>query len=80
MNIEETKLLTQVATKMETVIQRMDDFGDKLDDIQKTHIMGMNSRMAVVETKVGRLEKILYGTITLVITEGVALVSQYLNQ
>ncbi len=79
MTNEETKLLAQVSTKLETVIDRMTELSGKMDELQKTHVMEMNSRMAVAETKINRMEKVLYGTMAVVFVEVAAFIISILR-
>jgi hypothetical protein len=69
MTNEETKLLVELKTELRGLTKHIETLTDKMDELQKTHVTDMTAQMAVMKEKVGRLERIVYGLITVAGTE-----------
>lgn len=73
------KLIT-LATNMENLVKQVNLMDKKLDDIRTEHVSKTDSNIAVMQSKVNRLETILYGTLALCAAEGITLLVTLLSK
>lgn len=79
MTTEESVLLASLGEQMKQMTKTMDRMSQKLDKLQDDHVTDITSRMAVQETKVGRLENIVYGLAGVALTELIALIFSFIK-
>ena len=65
--------IIELATNMENLISQVNIMDKKLDEIRTEHVATTNSNIAVLQSKINRLETIIYGTLALAGMEGLTL-------
>jgi hypothetical protein len=71
--------LVELTTSLKALTSKVDGMDIKLDEMRTDHAQHTSNRIAVMDTKVDRLEKIIYGLGGLVTLEGIVLLIQALN-
>lgn len=61
---EETKILLEMSGEVKELVKTTTTLSRKMDKLQEEFVTNITSRMAVQEEKVMRLERIVYGLIT----------------
>lgn len=77
--MDDKELLLKVSFMVEQQTLEINKISRKVDGIQDKHITDTNSNIAVLKEKVGRLEKVVYGTVAIIITQLIAIVFLWLK-
>ncbi len=65
--------IIELSANMENLIGQVNIMDKKLDEIRTEHVATTNSNIAVLQSKINRLETIIYGTLGLAGIEGLTL-------
>ena len=65
--------IIELSANMENLIGQVTLMDKKLDEIRTDHVATTNSNIAVLQSKINRLETIIYGTLGLAGIEGLTL-------
>ncbi len=65
--------IIELSANMENLISQVNIMDKKLDEIRTEHVATTNSNIAVLQSKIHRLEAIIYGTLGLAGIEGLTL-------
>lgn len=72
--MEDKELLIRQSVLLEAVIKKVDVIENKIDDINDDQIRHLDKSLGIVQEKVGRLEKLLYGAIAIIFTQAIAVI------
>lgn len=78
--MEDKELLIRQSVLLEAVIKKVDVIETKIDDINDDQIRQLDKSLGIIQEKVGRLEKIIYGAIAVIFSQTVALVILWLQK
>lgn len=78
--MEDKELLIRQSVLLEAVIKKVDIIETKIDDINDDQIRQLDKSLGIIQEKVGRLEKIIYGAIAVIFSQTVALVILWLQK
>jgi hypothetical protein len=65
--------IIELSANMENLVQQVNLMDKKLDEIRTDHVATTSSNIAVLQSKISRLEAIIYGTAGLAFIEGITL-------
>ena len=77
--MEDKELLIRQSVLLEAVIKKVDIIETKIDDINDDQIRQLDKSLGIVQDKVGRLEKLLYGAIAIIFTQAIAVIFLWLQ-
>lgn len=72
--MEDKELLIRQSVLLEAVIKKVDTIETKIDDINDDQIRQLDKSLGIIQEKVGRLEKIIYGSIAVIFAQTIALI------
>lgn len=78
--MEDRELTIRQTVILEQIVKKVDEIERKVNGLNDVYVMKTESRLAVLEEKNGRLEKIVYGFIALVLTQGISLIILWLKK
>lgn len=78
--MEDRELIIRLTEKVESLVNSVKNVGDKVDKIQDDHIVKTSMDIAVMKEKVSRLENIIYGAITVIFIQIVALLFMFFKK
>lgn len=78
MDRQSIEKIVEFNANLKTLTTKVDEMDKKLDEMRTDHAQITSTRLAVMDTKVDRLEKIIYGLSSLVALEGITLLVQSL--
>ena len=78
--MDDKELLIRLTVLVEQMGQKVAGIENKVNTLNDIHLMKTESRLAVGEEKVSRLEKIVYGSIGLILAEGVTILFLWLKR
>ena len=71
--MEDKELLIRQSVLLEAVIKKVDCIETKIDDINDDQIRQLDKSMGILQEKVGRLEKIIYGAIGVLFVQAIGI-------
>lgn len=72
--MEDKELLIRQSVLLEAVVKKVDAIETKIDDINDDQIRQLDKSLGIVQEKVGRLEKVIYGAIAIIFAQTIALI------
>lgn len=72
--MDDKEILIRQTVLMEEMGKRIIDIEGKVDRINETHLGKTESRLAVSEEKVNRLEKLVYGAVAVIIVNLISII------
>lgn len=72
--MEDKELLIRQSVLLEAVIKKVDTIETKIDDINDDQIRQLDKSLGIIQEKVGRLEKIIYGAVAVIFAQTVAMI------
>ncbi len=80
MDTNSLERLITLSANTETLVRQVNIMDKKLDEMRTDHATVTATAIAVMQSKINRLEAILYGTAALCVTEGLALLVNYISK
>lgn len=77
--MEDKELLIRQSVLLEAVVKKVDTIEVKIDNINDEQIRTLDKGQGILVEKVSRLEKIIYGLIAIALTEGIAIISSWIQ-
>lgn len=72
--MEDKELLIRQSVLLEAVIKKVDIIENKIDDINDDQIRQLDKSLGIIQEKVGRLEKIIYGAIAVIFAQTIGII------
>lgn len=72
--MEQNEQLIRVGIILEELGKKVADMSNRIEEITNNHVMKTDSRLAVSEEKVKRLESIVYGTMAFCFAQLIAII------
>ena len=79
MEDKQQEQLIRLSVMLEELVRKVNIVSDKIDAINNIHIRETDSRLAVYEDKVKRLEYIIYGVITITVGQAIGLLTMIIK-
>jgi len=70
--MEDKELLIRQSVLLEAVIKKVDTIETKIDDINDDQIRQLDKSVGILQEKVNRLEKVIYGAIAVIFAQVIA--------
>ncbi len=78
--MDEKELLIKLSTLLEGLAEKVKDISAKVDGIRDGFISDARTKIGILETKVVRLESIIYGSLAVILAELIGLLFLWIKR
>lgn len=78
--MEQMEQMIRMSVILEEIKKDVTEMSGKVDKIKDEHILQTTKALAIIETKLSRLENIIYGAITVVTIEFIGLLAMWIKE